>query len=566
MKAKTSYKKFWLPLVLLLLIGINRLASAWHTRIDLTDEKRFTLSNPTKKLLHKLDAPVTVQVFLKENLNSGFRQLTSSTNDLLQEFKEIAGNKLQIETVSPDEVLPGTQVSYADTLTALGFYPIDLTSRVKEGQQQQYVYPYALVHYKDAILPVELYKGKTPLISFSELNSAEALLEYRFAEAIAKISESEKTQVGYLTGNGEPVDFRTYDLAENFLGNEYKLFTFDVNAPKFIPQEFKALIVVKPTVAFTDEAKLKLDQYVMNGGKLIMLIDRLNAETDSLQLKNQVTAFDRDLRLNDLLFNYGVRINADLVKDLQCDYLKVVNANNQDTTLSWSYYPVMESPGKNPIGKGVGFVLGRFVNSLDTIEAEGIKKTVILQSSSNAQTVGSPAIIDITEIQHEPDPAKFTKADIPTGVLLEGKFTSLFANRLSQVMKDSLQSYNLPFVSQNEKANKMIVIGDGDIVLNDATRDGMLPMGVNKNTLNTPRSFQFANKEFLKNCLGYLIDENGLNEAKAKDFTPKLLDPKKTASQKTFWQTMNIALPILVILLFAVVFQWLRKRKYTRRS
>ena len=302
----------------------------------------------------------------------------------------------------------------------------------------------------------------------------------------------------------------------------------------------------------------------MNGGKILMFLDRLNAEMDSLQIKNEVTAFDRDLKLNDLLFNYGVRVNADLIMDLQCDYLPFdVNGNGQFDLLPWNYFPVIGSKGNHPINKGLGFISGRFTNSLDTVEAEGITKTILLSSSANARTIGAPAIISGAENVNAPEDAKFNKAGIPIAVLLEGKFRSPFANRLSQAFTDSLAAYQMSFAPQNIRNNKMIIAGDGDMVLNNVVKGNPIPMGMNPYTYGTQREFPFANKEFLQNCIEYLVNDNGLTEAKAKDYTPRLLDTKKAAEQKTFWQIMNIAVPIMAILLFAFLFQWLRKRKYT---
>ena len=567
MISRLSNSRFWLPVTVLFIVAINWAASRWHSRTDLTNEKRFTLSNATKKVLQKTPGQVTIDVFLKGDFPSGFRQLSSSANDMLREFKEVAGNKIQYNFISPDETMPGTDVKYADTLGALGLYPINLTSQVKDGQQQQFVYPFAMVHYGEKIMPVELYKGKTPLINFTELNSAEALLEYKFANAVSAITQTEKPLIGYATGNGEPEvgRYNTYDLVENVLNRDYKLFTFNLNAPEFIPDAMKVFIVVKPAIGFTDEAKLKLDQYVMNGGKIIMFLDRLNAEMDSLQIKNEVTAFDRDLKLNDLLFNYGVRINADLVMDLQCDYLPFdVNGNGQFDLLPWNYFPVIDSKGNHPINKGLGFVSGRFVNSLDTVEAEGIRKTVLLSSSANARTIGAPAIISGAENVNAPEDAKFRRVGIPIAVLLEGKFRSPFANRMSQAMQDSLVRHGLLFTPQNISSNKMIIVGDGDMVLNNVVKGNPVPMGMNPYTYGTQREFPFANKEFLQNCLEYLLNSNGLAEAKAKDYTPLLLDSKKAKEQKTFWQIINLIVPVAAVLMFAFIFQWLRKRKYKK--
>ena len=557
--------RFWLPLTLVILLIVNWAASQFHTRVDLTIEKRFTLSSATKKLLAKLEAPVIIDVFLKGNYPSGFRQLSSSTNDMLKEFKEVAGNKIQYNFIGPDELVPGTQITYADSLTAMGFFPINLTSQLKEGQQQQNVYPFALVHAGDRILPVELYKGKTPLMSYTDINSAEALLEYRLADAVAKITVNEKPAVAYAVGNGEPTNSSTYDLSENVLNKNYRFAPFDLSKAEFIPAVIKLLIIVKPTVAFTDEQKLKLDQYVLNGGKLLVFADRLNAEMDSLQIKNEVTAFDRDLKWNDLFFNYGVRINADLLMDLQCDYLPFdVNGNGQFELLPWNYFPVIESKGTHPINKGLGFVAGRFVNSLDTVEAEGIKKTILLSSSVNARTIGAPAVISGAENVNAPEDAKYKKSNVPVAILLEGKFRSMFANRLSQAMADTLQQNGLSFLPQAVLNNKIIVVGDGDMVLNNIVKGNPIPMGMNVYTYGTQAQVPFANKDFLQNCLDYLIDENGLSDAKAKDYVVRLLDNRKTAEQKNIWQVLNIAVPIFIIIIFGLIFQWLHKRKFTK--
>ncbi len=556
--------KFWLSPVFLLLLSLNWLASVWHTRIDLTNEKRFTLSNSSKKILKKLDEPVKIEVFLKGNYPSGFKKLSSSTDDFLREAKEIAGAKLQYTFISPEDKIEGTDRTFGDTLSSMGLYPINLTSQVKEGQQQNFVYPYALVSYKDKVIPVQLYKGKSPLINYAELNSAEAMLEYNILNGIARITKEAKPIIGYAIGNGEPVGYDTYDLVENAIKPDYDFFTLDlVNQPS-IPNEFKALLLVKPKNAFTDVEKLKLDQYVMNGGKLLLFIDELNAEMDSLQIKNEVIAYDRGLNLSDQLFRYGVRINTDLLMDLQCDYLPFdVNGDGQFDLLPWNYFPVLESSGTHPINKNLGFVSGRFVNSIDTTEVEGIKKTILLHSSANARKIATPALISGKENVTAAEDEKFKTPHVPVAVLLEGKFRSFFSNRLSNDLNDSLQQNGGVFVSQCISDNKMIVVSDGDIVLNSFIKNQPIPMGMNQFTYGSQREFPFANRDFLVNCLDYLINENGLNEAKSKDYVLHLLDSKKVNASKSFWQAINIILPSVIVFLFALVFQFIRKRKYS---
>ena len=566
---RTIWKsKAWLLLSILLLAGMNWLASVYHIRIDLTNEKRFTLSSPTRKVLQKPEDVIRIDVFLKGDFPSGFRKLANSAGELLQEFKEVAGSKLQYRFVSPEEMVEGTSVKWADTLSNLGFVPINLTSQVKAGQQQQLIYPVAFVHYKDQVSSVILYQGRSKGITYMEINSAEALMEYNFAYAINRLLESNRPLVGYCSSNGEPEDIRTYDLVENVLRQDYELKIFNLEKEPAIPDTFKLMLVVKPTKPFSDAEKLKLDQYVMRGGKLIFFVDKLEAELDSLQSKQgQVVAYDRGLELNDLLFKYGARVNSDLLMDLQCDFLPFdVNGNGQFELLPWNYFPVFESKSNHVINKNLGFVSGRFVNSIDTVEAEGIKKTILLSTSANSRSISTPALISVTENSVAPENEKFKKANIPAAVLLEGKFNSLFSNRLSQAMRDSLQKYGYEFMPACVAENKIIVVADGDMVLNSVVKGNQpIPMGMNPYTFGSQREFGFANRDFLQNSLDYLINASGLSEAKAKDYTLRLLDKKKVDAEKTKWQGINIAVPVLLVILFALLYQFLRKRKYTTR-
>ena len=558
--------KLWLPIVIAVLVLVNWLASLYHTRLDFTDEKRFTLSRPTKKILKTLDDVVQVDIFLKGEFPSAFKKLANSTAETLNEFKEVSGNKLQYNFVSPDDEMEGTAVKWGDTLSALGLYPINLKSQLKAGEQQQLVFPVALVHYKDGVLPVNLYSGNKTFISPAELNSAEALMEFKFADAINKLSQTEKPMIAYSSGNGEPQDVRSYDLAENILRPDYNLKQFNLKINALIPDTFKLLMIVKPTQPFTDEEKLKIDQFVMRGGKLLVFQDKLEAELDSLKsMSNQVVAFDRNLALDDLLFKYGARINPDLVMDLQCDFLPfVVNGSEQMEYLHWNYFPLFDSKSNHLINKNLGLVAGKFVNSIDTVEAEGIKKTVLLSSSPNSRTIATPALISGKENINAAEDEKYKKSNIPVAVLLEGKFQSLYSNRVSQAMKDSLEKYGAFFQQQALTDNKIIVVADGDMVLNSVQKNEPLPMGVNPYTYGSQYQYEFANKDFLQNCLDYLINPSGLAEAKAKDYTLRLLDTKKITEQKATWQLINIAVPVLLVFLFAVIYQWRRKRKYTK--
>lgn len=568
----------WL-LLLVILFAVNFLASALHSRIDLTKEKRYTLSGATKDILNKLDGNVDIEVFLKGDFPSGFRKLANSTDEFLQLLKDHNSSRIHYKFISPQETMPDSDSTYENALVSWGATPINLNAQIKAGEVNKRVYPVALLKYNGNQSLVNLYSGAKRIITPIEMNSAEALMEYEFAKALDELIHPNKPLVGYSAGNGEPLiggdmvngqavyrDARTADL-EQTLRNNYQLFTLNLNSQRFIPDTFKVLLIVKPSLQFTEEEKLKIDQYVMRGGKLLLFVDALIAEQDSLQRKTSTVAYDRNLNLTDLLFRYGVRVNASLVMDLQCDFLPFgvggSGENRQYEFLHWNYYPLFESKGNHTINKNLGLVAGRFVNPLDTIATPGIDKTVLLSSSANSRVLGTPVMISVNENRNEPEDEKFKQHDIPVAVLLEGKFTSLFKNHLSRINADSLTAMGLPFMESSAMDNKIIVVGDGDMVLNDISSNGPLPMGLNFFTVGSQYEYQFANRDFLMNCLEYLVSNPAISETRNKNIVLRLLDSTKVKQQKTTWQFINIALPVLLVILCGFIYQQIRKRKYS---
>ncbi len=559
------FSRYGWVFLLIILVLINYLASIFHTRIDLTKEKRYTLSNATKNIVKQLDSDVEVDVFLRGDFPAGFRKLANTTDEFLQLLKDQNGSRIHYRFVSPQDEIPGTSRTYEDTLASLGAVPINLTVQVKAGQENKRVYPVALVRYKDREALVDLYSGGRRMITAVEMNSAEALMEYQFARTLNNLTSTDKPLIGYSVGNGEQTDARTIDL-QQVLHKDYLLNIIDINKQAYIPDTFKVLMIVKPTRQFTEEEKLKIDQYVMRGGKLLFFIDNLIAEQDSLRFKPEIVAYDRNLNLTDLLFRYGVRINPSLVMDLQCDFMPFMVGgdpqNPQFEFLHWNYYPLFESKGNHTINRNIGLVAGRFVNPLDTIATPGINKTVLLSSSANARIISTPALISLNENRNAPEDEKFRQADIPVAMLLEGSFTSLYRNRISTALSDSLSGYGLPFRDKSLDA-KIIVVGDGDMVLNDfSPKDGPLPMGLNFFTVGSQYEYQFANREFLQNCLEFLVNNPSIIQTRNKDIVLRLLDPQKVNEQRTNWQLINIAVPVLLVILAGWIYQQVRRRKY----
>jgi gliding-associated putative ABC transporter substrate-binding component GldG len=320
--------------------------------------------------------------------------------------------------------------------------------------------------------------------------------------------------------------------------------------------------------AFTDAQKLKIDQYVMRGGRVVWMLDNLYASLDSLQRsEGSFIAFDLGLNLEDMLFRYGVRINRDLVQDLQNDGIPSVIGQMGDKpqieVLPWPYYPLLRHNGQHPIAKNMDYVLSKFPQSIDTIRAPGIRKTILLSTSPAARSLPTPARVEWESIRTQEDLASFNVPSIPVAVLLEGRFSSLYANRIGRAQADSLQVVQgTPFMSASTSEGKMVVVADGDLALNDVSQqDGPLQMGMNAYTRQ-----QYANRSFLLNTLEYLTDSTGILETRSKDYTLRLLDDKRVEAERLQWQLMDIVAPMLLMLLFIAAWQFWRKRRFGTAS
>jgi ABC-2 type transport system permease protein len=563
---KILKQRFWWLWLAVFFIAIIYLASLTHSRIDLTKEKRFSISPSTKRILKNLDDQVQIDVYLTGDLSAGFRRLSIASEEMLSEFKEYGKTNIQYRFVRPGEGLPDSlRYMVYDSLVKMGVKPFNNQVTAKEGEEktERLIFPAAMVRYKDRQIPIDLMSGKSGMDEESTLNYSEALLEFKFADAIDKLTRKQLPIVAYAAGNGEPLNPTVRDLFDA-MRNNYRFGVVDINTGYLDADTINALLIVKPSKAFTDAEKLKIDQYVMHGGNVIWFVDKLYAEIDSL-LRSQAdfVAFDKNLNLDDLLFKYGVRINSDLLQDLKCAKQPLVvgqmGGQPQIQRLPFPYYPLLNSPSTHPIAKNLDDVLSIFPSSIDTVKAPGIKKTILLSSDTNSRTLSSPALVSLQSVKTEDDLRTFNKSYIPVAVLLEGKFTSLFANRLTTDLSDTLRKFtSKPFAAAAIKPSKQVVVSDGDIVTNVVTESkGPLPMGMQQF-----ENYQFANKEFLMNAVDYLVNPNGVLETRNKDFTLRLLDKQKILTEKTLWQLINIVLPILLVLIFGWVYQMIRKRRF----
>jgi ABC-2 type transport system permease protein len=554
-----------LLLFVAILICVNILAVRFHYGLDLTRENRFTLSPATKKLLKGMDEVAVVNVYLKGKFPAGFQRLSEATRERLQSFRDYSGSHVVFKFIDPFEGKKEEDKEAVFTeLTNKGIQPVNLQTQnpEEEGYAQKIIFPYALVQYKGREMPVRLLENNMGFSSWQNLNYSESALEYKFANAINKLNYPTPKDIAYIMGHGETLGFNTYDLLTT-LATQYHVDTIDLASSLYIPSSYSAIIINRPTQTFDDKDKFKIDQYIMRGGRVIWALDMVNASMDSMQQSQQTIAMDYGLNLDDQLFKYGARVNADLVEDLQCLPIPIAvqgaPQNEQMQLRNWLYFPVITPVSGHPIVKNMDAVMGRFVNTIDTIANPEITKTILLQSSKYSRVAQTPIRVSLSMLNYQPKPEMFPGPPKPVAVLLEGKFRSVFQNRLHadflRILKDSLK---MEFKPSADSAGSMIVIGDGNMMENDfSSSQGPLPMGYWRFTKD-----RFANKEFIFNCIEYLTDHSGLIEARSKDIKLRLLDGGRVKEEKGKWRAINIGIPIALVLIFASCYSFFRKRRY----
>jgi gliding-associated putative ABC transporter substrate-binding component GldG len=562
---KTIKPLLWILALLLL----NVLSERFHTGIDLTAERRFTLSPSTKSLVTSIKEPLKLTVYLDGNLPAGFKKLAGRAEDIAAAFRSISKGKFLVEFERPGSGLSDTaKAMLYDSLQLMGIHPTNVKAQQKDGEQTEetLVFPGAILSGNDAQVGIDFLEGQSNLNGLESLNNAEALMEFKIAKAILLLERDTIPMVGYLTGNGQPLDLGIYDLVENVLRKDYYFKILPIDSVNIIPSEFKAIVIAKPSIPFTRTQRLKIDQYIMQGGKVLWAIDQLYASMDSLQRSSgSFVAYDQALELDEQLFKYGVRVNRDLLQDLENDKVPSVvgsvGGQPQIELLPWPYAPLLRNTNGHPISKNLDFVLSSFPQSIDTIASPGIQKQILLSSSSYSRTLQTPALVEWRSIRTEQDLQLFNKQNIPVAVLLEGNFGSAFNNRISTDEMNQLSVAGMPYLSKTAVPNSMVVVSDGDILMNPVNQqDGPLAMGMNSYTRQ-----QYANRDFIGNCLFYLTGGKEVIAARSKIFRLRLIDKEKMENQKFFWQSLNIVFPLFLLGLFYFFNALVRKKKYARQ-
>jgi len=550
--------------VVLIIIMLNIAASQYYRRIDLTKENRYTLSMATKDLLRNLDDVVFVKVYLEGEFPSGFKRLRNSAKDLLEEFKSYSRGNVEFVFINPNAGSVEDRNAVYKELTEKGLSPTNLRVKGDEELSEKIIFPGAVMVYREKEIPVQLLENQIGMGPQQVLNNSVELLEYKFANGIKKLTQRNKPRVFLTRGQGELADKSIADIVQTLQSLQYSVDTINLTK-ELIPRSANVLIIAKPLIKFREQEKFKIDQFIMNGGSVLWLIDAVNAEMDSLRGKPVYLSLARDLNLDDQLFKYGVRLNADLVQDLQCNRIPLVvgmlGDQPQTELFPWYYFPLITPANEHAIVRNLDAIALQFAGTLDIVgrndTANTIRKIPLLHTSPYSKALLSPVRLHFSMLKEPPDRSAFQQKHLIVGVLLEGNFESVFKNRVAETFARILDSINQPFRNKSI-FSKMIVVADGDVIRNDVGASGAAyPLGYWRYTGQT-----FANKDFILNCIEYLTDDTRLIETRNKEVRLRLLDTQKVKEEKTKWQLLNTAAPLLLVIIFGAVYNWRRRRKY----
>lgn len=572
-----------LVITMIIIVMVNIIGSFVYTRFDLTSEKRYTLSDKSKEILKGLDDYVYFRVYLEGEFPAGFKKLRKETKEMLDEFRAYS-KYIDYEFINPSESNdPGDRENTYKILYQSGLNNYTATMQTNNGIQQIMIWPGILVSYREKEIAVDLLSAQSGQRQETVLNNSSQDLEYKLISAIKDITEGKSSTVAFIEGHGELNDAEVYDIA-NTLATKYTLRRisidekmtalthrdYDHDSNIVVKPIFDAIVIAKPTLPFSEKDKFIIDQYVMYGGKVLWLLDHVKADMDSLKTVESMMGTTLDVNLDDQLFRYGVRLNNNLLLAYPCAQIGLVTGqgnNIQSALLPWYYFPLLSPASQHPIVKNLEAVKSDFTSSLETTtSAPEIQKIPLLKTSDYTKISSAPVYVSLNILNERPNPQMFPKKGQVTAYLLNGKFNSLYANRLPEAL---LSSNEIAFKDESVPTS-MIVIADGDIIRNQFAQldfakknnkrvGSPLPLGYDQYTNNT-----YGNKQFIENAISYLVDGEGLINIHTRELKIRLLDMNKVNSKQTAWQVVNVVLPSVVIVLFGFVMAFIRKKKYNK--
>lgn len=547
----------WLALIIL----VNFIGSNFFNRLDLTEEKRYTLNESSRERLENLDEVVFVRVYLEGDLPTEFRELRNATKEMLDDFRAYAGENIQYEFINPSESPDEKErVEVYQELTRQGLQYTNIRLQTGDKMSEQIVFPGAILSFKGRETPIQLLKSQTGATEQQMITNSIQQLEYEFMSAIDKITSTYKKKVAFIEGNGELSALETAD-SKRALEEFYEVSRIKIDQNLDALEGQDAIIIARPDSAYDERDKFIIDQFIMNGGKVIWFIDPVFARMDSLRKSTMTMGLVLEHNLEDQLFHYGARLNGDLVMDIECINKPIVTGyiGNQprQEMFPWFYEPLLSGNEAHPITQNLDRIKTEFVSTIESVAGDSVTSTPLLLTSEKSRTVAAPTRISFNILREPPKYEMFTKGPLTTALLLEGKFTSVFTNRLPRKLLDD-DGINF---KERSAPTKMIVVSDGDIIRNPISKleNKFFALGYDKYSQKV-----FGNREFVLNAVNYLCDDSGLLNVRSKNFKIRLLDQAKIDEDRTFWQVLNTSVPLVFILVFAIVFIKIRKRRFAQ--
>ena len=562
-------------ITLTIIIVVNIIASFVYTRFDLTSEKRYTLSDTSKEILRNLDDYVYFRVYLEGEFPAGFKKLRKETKEMLDEFRAYS-KFVDYEFINPSESNDAAERNETyKLLYQSGLNPTELAIKTNAGAQQLVIWPCALVSYQEKEKPLDLLDTGVGESSSQALNNSAQNLEYKLISAIKELSQEKKSNIAFIEGHGELNENEVYDITRT-LQKKYnvKRVTLDEQITALnsrteakdssivINSNYDAIIIAKPTKPFSEKDKFIIDQYVMHGGKVLWLIDPVSATMDSLQTSESTIGNALDINLDDMFFKYGLRLNKNLLLDLNSAKIALrtgqMGGQAQIEYFNWYYFPLLNAASNNSIVKNINPLKADFVSSIDPVISDSdVQKIPLLKTSNYTNIAAAPAYITLGMLRQAPDQRMFSQKSQNVAYLLKGEFESLYSNRMTS---EIVESKEIGFKTSSEPTS-MIVVADGDLIRNQfhIPKGYPLPLGFDQYTQIT-----YGNKDFIENAVSYLVDGEGLIEVRNRELKIRLLDANKINNDALIWQVVNVLLPSIVVIIFGIVLAIIRKRRFTK--
>ena len=562
-------------ITLIVIVAINIIASFVYTRFDLTSEKRYTLSDTSKEILKDLDDYVYFRVYLEGDFPAGFKKLRKETKEMLDEFRAYS-KFVDYEFINPSESNDAAERNETyKLLYQSGLNPTEIAMQTKSGAQQLIIWPCALVSYQEKEKPLDLLDTNVGENSNQVLNNSAQNLEYKLISSIKELAQEKKPSVAFIEGHGELNENEVYDITRS-LQKKYNVKRISLNeqvtslnnrtATKdsniVISSNYDAIIIAKPTKPFSEKDKFIIDQYVMHGGKILWLLDPVFATMDSLQMSESTIGNTLNLNLDDMFFKYGIRLNNNLLLDLNSAKIALrtgqMGGQAQIEYFNWYYFPLLNAASNNSIVKNINPIKADFISSIDPVMSDSdVQKIPLLKTSNYTNISNAPVYITLGMLRQKPDQRLFTQKSQNVAYLLKGEFESLYANRMTSGI---MESKEIGFKTSSEPTS-MIVVADGDIIRNQfhIPQGYPLPLGFDQYTQIT-----YGNKDFIENAISYLVDGEGLIEIRSRELKIRLLDMNKINNDALLWQIINVVLPSAIMVILGFILAFIRKRKYAK--